>query len=475
MHRSVNFDAFLEKIGGFGRFQKRAITSLFLSQCFLAFSNFGFVFFGHVPEKFHCVNPDGSNRSIAQSGCVPGCSEYVSDDGYSSYAVDWGLVCSHTYMLRLSQVMHMAGLFIGAPSCGKLADMYGRLKILYINLAMLSILSFAVAFAPGIYAFCLLTFLQGIACQGCGLTSYTVILESFGAKYRALGGILEQIFYAVGIATTALLAYYLSNWRHLAALLAAFGPLSLILMLPFHIESPRWLLTKPHRRQDALINLAYMARVNGHLDGLSSPDAISRLNSLLDSESSSEISRHPSRRSSISQGSQSASDDSDSTPLVGASCDAVPSHIANEGTLTLLRHPLLRWWTLIFCLCCRWIADVVVGELRSLYILLSQFSNASAYYGSTIGSGEAFKDRFLSFGLSGLVEVPGHCLSPWLMNKYLKDLMPLPFVVASQEDVLIKRLNDMKAKLIAGITIIVNATTFTTSRTISTTDTDMVQ
>ncbi|KAL7063718.1 hypothetical protein AAHC03_01421 [Spirometra sp. Aus1] len=398
MNGPVNFDAFLEKIGGFGRFQKQAMTSLFLSQCFLAFSNFGFVFFGHVPEKFHCVNSERPNGSVVQFGCVLGCSQYVSDDGYSSYAVDWGLVCSHTYMLRISQVMHMAGLFIGAPTCGKLADVYGRLKVLYTSLVLLSILSFAIIFAPGIYVFSVLTFLQGIACQGCGLTSYTLILESVGAKYRALCGILEQIFYAVGIAVTAVLAYYLPNWRHLAAVLAAFGPLSLLFMLPFHIESTRWLLTKPDRRQDALANLDYMARINGHLEDLGLADSASRANSLLDSEPFSAINRHRSRRSSISHGSQPTSDDSDSVPLVGTSSDAVPSHTENEASCTLIRHPLLRRWTLIFCLC--W------------------FSNASAYYGSTIASGEAFKDRFLSFGLSGLVEVPGHCLSPWLMNKY---------------------------------------------------------
>ncbi|CUT98549.1 solute carrier family 22 member 15 [Echinococcus multilocularis] len=44
-----------------------------------------------------------------------------------------------------------------------------------------------------------------------------------------------------------------------------------------------------------------------------------------------------------------------------------------------------------------------------------RFSNAAAYYGSTIASGEAFANRFLSFALCGLIEIPGHCLSPQLI------------------------------------------------------------
>ncbi|VDK88279.1 unnamed protein product [Dibothriocephalus latus] len=273
---------------------------------------------------------------------------------------DWGLVCSQTYMLRISQVMHMTGLFIGAPTCGKLADMYGRLKILYISLVLLSILSFAVAFAPGIYAFCGLTFLQGIACQGCGLTSYTVILESVGAKYRALGGILEQhqepeaawCFVNVFIALIEYICFERLEVPHDSAETSEnYSPKAIFTNRTLLDKSPRWLLTKPDRRQHAFANLAYMARVNGRLDGLNSPETVARLSSPLHSEPSAEVNCDRSGRSSISQGSEPASEDSVSIPLVGTASDAVPLHVANEDTLTLLKHPLLRRWTLIFCLC----------------------------------------------------------------------------------------------------------------------------
>ena len=87
----------------------------------------------------------------------------------------------------------MGGLFVGAIVCGALADKYGRLRILYINLFVMCLLSFITIWLGDIYSFCFVTFLLGICCQGCGLTSYTLILETVGANYRALCGILEQV------------------------------------------------------------------------------------------------------------------------------------------------------------------------------------------------------------------------------------------------------------------------------------------
>ncbi|CUT98550.1 Solute carrier family 22 member [Echinococcus multilocularis] len=56
-------------------------------------------------------------------------------------------------------------------------------------------------------------------------------------------------------------------------------------MLPFHIESTRWLLVQPNRRVAALKNLNYIARINGtlgstKLNGLGNE---SRITSLLKS------------------------------------------------------------------------------------------------------------------------------------------------------------------------------------------------
>ena len=87
----------------------------------------------------------------------------------------------------------MAGLLIGAFCCGPLADRFGRLRVLYISLLVMCVLSFATIWLTDIYSFCVTTFVVGICCQGCGLTSYTLILETVSGKHRALCGILEQV------------------------------------------------------------------------------------------------------------------------------------------------------------------------------------------------------------------------------------------------------------------------------------------
>lgn len=333
----INFDLLLEEIGGFGRFQKLAIASLSTVQIFLAFANFGFVFFGHAPTEFHCVEPPYN-----VTGCQPLCRRYESEDGYFSYTIEWQLICHSNYLLRLAQIAHMAGLFFGAFTCGALADRFGRLRVLYISLGIMCILSFMTIWITNISSFCVVTFLLGICCQGCGLTSYTIILETVDEKHRALCGILEQIFYAFGIALTALLAYYFLDWRNLAKVFATCGPIAFVCMLPFHIESTRWLLVQPNRRAAALKNLNYIARINGTLGStkLNGLGDGSRITSLLKSLS------HEGLRATENVGLVK-----DTEPLIDNVDKKVvvkQRSIQREGCCTLCLHPLLRKWMLIF-------------------------------------------------------------------------------------------------------------------------------
>ena len=52
---------------------------------------------------------------------------------------------------------------------------------------------------------------------------------------------------------------------------------------------------------------------------------------------------------------------------------------------------------------------IFVGYL--LPALIYRFSNAAAYYDSTIASGDVLPNPSPSFALSGLIEIPDHCLS----------------------------------------------------------------
>lgn len=98
---NVNFDSLLKEIGEFGRFQKLSITSLSIVQIFLAFANFGFVFFGYTPTDFQCIDP-----ILNTTGCVAQCNYYASNDGYTSYATE---VCRMVF--RLIDFPFSGGLF----------------------------------------------------------------------------------------------------------------------------------------------------------------------------------------------------------------------------------------------------------------------------------------------------------------------------------------------------------------------------
>lgn len=163
-------------------------------------------------------------------------------------------------------------------------------------------------------------------------------------------GSLTNLTFAVGIAVYALLGYYVREWRYLALVSNTLGVIFFLLsfMLP---ESPRWLYSQG-KTAEAEDVMQYIALGNGK----------ERLNLKL-------------------------------KPSAGTLRKDEPP----PGILHLIKHPVLRWRTVIL-----------------MYIW---YVCSFVYYGLTLNAGELGGNLYLNVALYGLVEVPAFPLCIFFIEK----------------------------------------------------------
>ncbi|XP_016084374.1 solute carrier family 22 member 6-A-like [Sinocyclocheilus grahami] len=154
----MNFDKVLDRIGGFGRFQKTLYVWICLPQIFLAFHMLVSVFTGAVPPHLcRSAWPAGDsggtglgfNFSIApgesctsfqdgplsqlnhslpitehlstSNGCTGGW-EFSKEVFLSTVVTEWDLVCENATLNNIGSSIYMFGLLVGAVLFGALAD-----------------------------------------------------------------------------------------------------------------------------------------------------------------------------------------------------------------------------------------------------------------------------------------------------------------------------------------------------------------
>lgn len=169
------------------------------------------------------------------------------------------------------------GMLIGAALFGRLADRYGRRRVLLITVACDAVFGLLSVFAPSFAALLALRFLTGIAVGGTLPVDYAMMAEFLPPKNRGRWLVMLEGFWAVGTIAVALAAWAASiagiadAWRWIFAATAL--PALIGIWLRFWVpESPLYLL-KEGRADDAKRVLNQMLRTNGKAE-LSSASAI---------------------------------------------------------------------------------------------------------------------------------------------------------------------------------------------------------
>ncbi|XP_064418782.1 solute carrier family 22 member 15 isoform X2 [Latimeria chalumnae] len=271
-------------------------------------------------------------------------------DDFTSIVSEWHLIKHEAYKVSLAGSLFFTGVLIGNILFGPLSDKLGRKRVYLSGLLLDVIFGYVTALAPSYSIFAASRLLVGVMNGGMALVSFVLTQEYVGKSYWALTGSLTNLIFAVGIAFYALLGFYIRDWRTLAFVANSPGVLFLLLSLTLQ-ESPRWLYSqgKTEKAQEVL---QYIAHKNGN--------------------ESLAIKLKPCIK----------------TIKKGESANSV---------LDLVKHPVLRWRTVIL---------MYVWYVCSL-----------VYYGLTMNASDSKGNRYLNVALYGLVEIPAFPLCLYFIDK----------------------------------------------------------
>ena len=146
--------------------------------------------------------------------------------------------------LTLASTVGLIGVGIGAVTIGPLADRFGRRKSLISSIAVFSVLTIAVAFAPNVETFIALRFLAGLGLGACLPTALAFMTE-FARPGRGGSAVTRMMTgYHVGAVLTALLALWLIDaygWESMFIVGGVAGLLTLPIMWAKLPESETYL------------------------------------------------------------------------------------------------------------------------------------------------------------------------------------------------------------------------------------------
>lgn len=159
------------------------------------------------------------------------------------------------------------GMLLGAIGFGRLADRYGRRRVLIVTVACDAVFGILSIFAPDFTILLALRFLTGAAVGGTLPVDYAMMAEFLPAKNRGRWLVLLEGFWAVGTLVVALAAWLTSlsgvedAWRYIFAVTAfpALIGIGLRFLVP---ESPLYLL-RTGRSEEAKVVVNSMLKTNG--------------------------------------------------------------------------------------------------------------------------------------------------------------------------------------------------------------------
>lgn len=401
----MDFEDVLEKLGGYGRFQKLLVWGYLAPAGVLMPGYFMSQIFMLSAPKHACVLPhwlrDAYNLTssqelalrtavVSEDNCrvfpfaalnsslvrrlLSGgdnssswlavraaewepCEEFVYDDTFydSTASTQWDLVCERSHLPSLVFTITTLGSALGTILFGAVSDKIGRRRAFFITVGVAIVFGISSVLVTSFTAFIVLRFINATMMPQIFQLPYIILLELVGPKQRTAMLGIAWMSWTAGLCLLPLAAYASRTWVLLGLLCACSAALNLLYwkLLP---ESPRWLLSR-NRLSEAVDVLTRIAKTNG----VQPPKNLA-------------------------------------TDLECVQRKLIEEKmVAESSTLDLIRIPRIR--------------------NRFLIIILSWVANSAAYYGMSINVTNMSGNEFLNFFLLGLVEFPACVVSWWAMEK----------------------------------------------------------
>ncbi|XP_021764685.1 organic cation/carnitine transporter 1-like [Chenopodium quinoa] len=257
-------------VGSFGYLQIIQAFLVSLAWMFDAQSTLVTIFSDAEPERWRC-KPNHTCNGLQSGKGISVCGleqdSWVWEGGkHSTILAEWGLVCNHKFLASLPASCFFLGSLIGSAIYGRLADSFlGRKKTLILACLLTAITALLTSFSPNIWTYAVLRFFNGLTRSGIGICCLVLATEVVGRKWRGQVGQYGFLFFTLGFLSLPLIAFYTKScWRSLYRVLSIVVFVYSIVVLPFVLESPRWLLIRG-RKTEAHSILTKLATRNGRI------------------------------------------------------------------------------------------------------------------------------------------------------------------------------------------------------------------
>lgn len=373
----------------------------------------------HGSSDFNYDTPKQITKSCSYVSPVDNklhkCTSYRYDTGIwiSTIIDEWDLVCDRAWFISLIQSLYMSGFIISFLMFGYLSDRFGRWRSLLLGATIEILSGFGCALSSSVTTFMVFRFLLGLGNAGRSSSSYLIMIEWVGPKWRMHISTLGSMGWVLGYCLMPWITLYFLHFRHMQ-LFICFYEIVFVVWLLCLPESPRWLLI--HKRFDEAYEvLLTAAKFNGlikadkqtlPLTAISLNPAKQQSHELRDLETNRPtITRRIENSNDCESSSSSSSSSSASSPpslqpytmdeynekfsrLVHAVECKDFSH--NENKLSFI--DLFKW-----------------KNLRKYAVILffAWAANSFIYYGIALGVGDfGGKNLFVSFTVAGITELP---------------------------------------------------------------------
>uniref|UniRef100_A0A915DFD6 Major facilitator superfamily (MFS) profile domain-containing protein n=1 Tax=Ditylenchus dipsaci TaxID=166011 RepID=A0A915DFD6_9BILA len=314
-----------------------------------------FIMGGDDTTASTCVSHTSSTNST--SNCVA---------THGTIAKEFGLSGSKAALVEYTTSAFLFGVVVGSTFLPLLSDRKGRRLVLLLSMSSMGVAGCASAFAPDIYSFTLLRFIQGVFFTGCGVTNWILAYECIPMRLRSYTALVFGIMWVAGYCLVGPLAYWLPDWRQL--IIATSSPILLFALIYFFTipESFHYLVSQGEVNKVE----QWMKKANNYAN-------------------------------QNARAQFSAKDLCDSSRLSATQCK-----LKENGSYYTPKQNLVH--------------ELLSSRLLSIYTLIMVYlwtCDTFVYYGLSLFSTQISGDRYLNFALMGLIEIPSYLISPIMLNR----------------------------------------------------------
>ncbi|XP_014357532.2 organic cation transporter protein [Papilio machaon] len=292
--KPINLDSVLESLGPYGRYNLLNFVLLLFPVLLSSFYECGFIFEAQeqtyrcevngceerfndtswldyaIPNNTKLNRPDMCSRYATINDtihqCTPDefinktvpCDSFVYEKG-RSFVKEFDLGCQE-WKRALVGTVHNSGMFAAMLVTGAISDRFGRKVAVGIASFASFIFGIGRAFTNNYLAYLAMHFLEAGFGGGLYPSAYVLAVELVGLKQRVIVSAMCNMTFVVGEILLALLAWFVDSWRIYIFIL--YSPAILVaIYVWFMNESARWLLSKG-RREEAVNILKSAAKIN---------------------------------------------------------------------------------------------------------------------------------------------------------------------------------------------------------------------